>query len=185
MGVFRPVVQALVLAMLDAREYVPLGRPVARQLIGDQHARHKRKTLEQLPQEFHGCPLIAPPLDQNVEDVAVLIDRAPQVLLRAVDADEHLVQVPLVARTRASPTQRVRVGLAEFLAPLAHRFVGDDHPALGEQLLHVAIAEREAEIQPNRMADDRGREAVTSITRGRDFISHATSIARPPSPALS
>jgi len=62
------------------------------------------------------------------------------------------------------PTQRVRVGLAEFLAPLAHRLVGDDHPALGKQFLHVAIAEREAEIQPDRMADDRGWEAMTSVT---------------------
>ena len=35
-------------------------------------------------------------LDQDVEHVAVLVDRAPQVMSGAVDLHEHLVKVPLI-----------------------------------------------------------------------------------------
>ena len=36
-------------------------------------------------------------LDQDVEDVAVPVDGPPQILPTAVDRQEHLVEVPLVA----------------------------------------------------------------------------------------
>ncbi len=60
-------------------------------------------------------------------------------------------------------TRCLRVLLAELLAPLADGFVGHDDAALGEQLLDVTITEGEAEVQPDRMADDRGREPVPLV----------------------
>jgi len=48
----------------------------------------------------------------------------------------------------------------EFQNPSSHRFVGDIQTALGEQILDVAIAEREADIEPNGVPDDRRRELV-------------------------
>jgi hypothetical protein len=47
-------------------------------------------------------------------------------------------------------------------------------PALGEQILYVAIAQGEAKVEPHRMLDDNRRKAVASI---RDCC-HAT-ILRP------
>jgi hypothetical protein len=35
----------------------------------------------------------------------------------------------------------------------AERFVGHVEPAFGEQFLHVAVAQREADIEPNRVLD--------------------------------
>jgi site-specific DNA recombinase len=52
--------------------------------------------------------------------------------------------------------------------------VGDIQPALGKQILYVAIAQGEAKIEPHRMLDDNRRKAVASI---RDCC-HAT-ILRP------
>src|SRR5258708_40102628 len=43
--------------------------------------------------------------------------------------------------------------------------MADDDATLGEQILNVAEAEVEAEIQPYGMSDDLGREAVASIGR--------------------
>jgi len=169
--VLGPVVQSPMLPVLDARQHLSQRRPVAGEFVRNQHARHKRKPLEQLPQEFHGCPRIAPPLDQDVEDVAVLVDGPPEGVLDAVDRDEDLVQVPLIARTRATSAQRVGIRLAEFLAPLPDRLVGDDHAPLSQQFFDVAVAEGEAEVQPDRVADDCGREAMALVAgRGRTFI---------------
>ena len=50
----------------------------------------------------------------------------------------------------------------EFQNPSSHRFVGDIQTALGEQILDVAIAEREANIKPIGVPDDCRRELVAS-----------------------
>jgi hypothetical protein len=50
----------------------------------------------------------------------------------------------------------------ELQDPSPHRFIGDIHPALGEQILDVAEAEGEAKVQPYRMPDDVRRELVAS-----------------------
>ena len=45
----------------------------------------------------------------------------------------------------------------EFQYPSPHRFVGDIQPTLREQIFDVAIAEREADIQPDGVPDDSRR----------------------------
>ena len=47
-----------------------------------------------------------------------------------------------------------------------HRFVGDIQSALREQIFDVAIAEREADIEPNGVPDDRRRELVAGERDG-------------------
>src|SRR5262249_44148593 len=44
------------------------------------------------------------------------------------------------------------------------RFVRDIEPALGVEFLDVAIARREAQIQPDRMLDDHRRKAVAAMS---------------------
>jgi hypothetical protein len=53
-------------------------------------------------------------------------------------------------------------------------FVGEVEPTLGEQILHVAVVQREAEIEPNRVVNNRRREAVAAIReKGRgERLSH-------------
>jgi len=73
--------------------------------------------------------------------------------------------MPLVTSAHSSSTQPGGEGGAEFGAPLADSLVADDDAPLGEQILNVAEAEVEAEVQPYSMSDDLGREAVTSMGR--------------------
>jgi len=121
------------------------------------------QALEQRAEELAGSDFVPAALHQDVEDGAVLVDGAPQGVRHPVAADEDLVEVPLVARSRAAPAQGVRVLLAELPAPLAHRLIGQHHAARGVQFLHVAIAEREAAVPPDRVADDRRREALAGV----------------------
>ena len=46
----------------------------------------------------------------------------------------------------------------ELQDPSPHRFVGDTQPALSEQIFDVAVAEREADMQPNGVPDDRAHQ---------------------------
>src|SRR5262245_15030334 len=72
-------------------------RLIASELIGDQHPRRRALPLEEFAEEPLGGLSVATALAEDVEDVAVLVDGPPQILTTAVDRQEHLVEVPLVA----------------------------------------------------------------------------------------
>jgi hypothetical protein len=52
--------------------------------------------------EPHRCKPIPLRLDENVEDNAILIDRAPEIVRDAVDLQEHLVEMPFIAGSSSS-----------------------------------------------------------------------------------
>lgn len=54
------------------------------------------------------------------------------------------------------------IALTELVAPGPNRFASRGHAALGHQLLDIAIADREPEIQPHAVTDDfRGKTVAT------------------------
>src|SRR5271166_6173388 len=95
-GILGPVVDAFVLPMLDAGHDLTLGRGVAAQLVGDQHTRRSPLLLQQLAQQAFSGSLVAPALDEDIENKALLVDRAPEPVLRAGDGDHDLIEVALV-----------------------------------------------------------------------------------------
>ena len=123
--------------MLDIRQQVSLRHAIASQLVGDDHSRHILQALQQTLEEAHGGFPVTPLLDQNIEDDTILIHGAPQIMLNALDPDEYLVEVPLVARPRTTAAQTISKALAEFLAPASHRLVGDAAAALSQKQLNI------------------------------------------------
>jgi len=146
-------------------------------VVRDDHTWHVREALQQRAQGLHGRRLVAAGLHQDIAHVPILVDRAPQVVLHAVDADEHLVAVPRVAGPGPTPAQLVRLSLPELTASLAHRLVRDDHAALAQQLLHVTIPAGEAEVAPDAVGDNLRREAVALVPIGELLFIHGHSIA--------
>jgi hypothetical protein len=87
-----------------------------------------------------------------------------------------IIRGTLVTRLRAPTAELMGVRLAEPLAPLPDGFIGH-HDAPGEQqLFDIALAETEAEVQPDAMADDRNWEAVVLVPISR-WCAHGVSIA--------
>jgi hypothetical protein len=86
-----PVVQAIMLSLLDARHDLSLGHTIAGEFIGDQHARCDPLLLEQLAQQPFGGFGITAALDRDVEHGSVLIHLSSEPMLLACDADDNLV----------------------------------------------------------------------------------------------
>src|SRR5437762_1894304 len=124
MGVFGPVIEAFVLTMLDPGHDLPLGSGVALQLVGDEHTRGSTLLLEELAEQAFGGLLVAPALDENIKNEAVLVNGSPEPMLLPGEADDNLIEVPFVATARRSPTDAVGEFPAEFEAPLPDRLVG-------------------------------------------------------------
>src|SRR5262249_33611590 len=146
MRVLTAVIEVATLPMFHPGQDLALRRPVALQLIGDNHAWHVLQPLEQLAKELLRRVLIAAALYQDVEDVVVLIDRAPQVMPLAMNGQKHFIQMPLVPWLGASTLQLIRIVLPKFQTPLTDGFMGDVDPAFEQQFLHVAVAQGEAII---------------------------------------
>jgi hypothetical protein len=106
---------------------------------------------------------VASTLNQHVENLALMVDGTPEIHSLAGDAHHHLVEMPAIARPRATPTQPSRDPRTELQHPAPHRFVGDVEPSFGQQLLDIAVAQSEAEIEPDRVLDDLGREAMAAV----------------------
>jgi len=119
MGVFGPVIEALVLPMLDPGHDLPLGSSVAPQLVGDEHTRGSALLLEELVEQALGGLLVAPALDENIENEAVLVDGTPEPMLLPDDADDDLIQVPFVATERRSLTDAAGEFPVEISGPIA------------------------------------------------------------------
>jgi hypothetical protein len=78
-----------VLPMLDAGHDLPLGRRVAFQFVGDQHTRRSSLLPQQLAEQSLGGLLVAPALDQDIKNKALLVNRAPEPMLVAGDGDDE------------------------------------------------------------------------------------------------
>ena len=104
-------------------------------------------------------------MDEDVENVAVFVHGAPQVLLLPLDVHEQLVEMPRIPLSTARAAQPPRIDGTESPTPLADSFVGDGDAALGEQILHIPEAEAEAVVEPDGVTDNVGREAVAVIAR--------------------
>jgi len=64
--------------------------------------------------------------------------------------------VPTAARPRPVTPQLVGDQRAQFEDPAAHRLIGEVEPALGQQPLDIAVAQRETQIEPDRVLYDVG-----------------------------
>jgi len=86
------------------------------------------------------------PTSWNVNHVAVLIDRTPQIVALPADRDEDLVQKPGVSESTLPLPKLGRVRRPELDAPVPDRLVRDGHTSLRQEILDVAEAQAEAVI---------------------------------------
>ena len=66
MGVLRAVIEIAVLAVLHARQDVPLGRTIACELVRDDHPWYVGQAIEELAEELLRRLFVAAALDENI-----------------------------------------------------------------------------------------------------------------------
>src|SRR5215468_11158106 len=163
MRILTAVIEIATLAMLHPGQDLTLRRTVALQLVRNDDARHVLQALQQLAEKLLRRLLVASALHEDIEDVVVLVDRAPEVMALTINREKYLIQVPLVPWLRTSMLQLIGVVLSKLQTPLADGLVGHRDAALEQDFLHIAVAQREAIIEPDAMADDLAGEAMVLI----------------------
>ena len=116
--------------------------------------------------------------DEHVDDLAELVDRSVDV-------------APAIPDDMATGPGSLGQQRREPLDPPVDGGVVDLHAAFGQQLLHVAVRQREAQIPAHRQHDHIGREAEASERRPCDSggagtaSSHGGSLPAPDSIAAA
>ena len=153
-------IEGAVLAVLHARQDRPFGRAIALSRVGHDDPRHLRPPLQERAAASLRRPLLPPSLHEHIQEMAVLIDRPPQVVTFAMDAQKDLSHVPLITGSGAPPPELMSLGLPEFPAPIPHGFVSQHAPALRHQRFDVPVAQAEADVQPHTMAHNLCRKPM-------------------------
>ena len=128
-GVLRPIIEIPVLTMFHPWKELPFGDSIALEFVGDAHARYVGQAFQELAKELRGRFLVPTAVDQDIQHVALLIHRPPQILMLALDGQKHFIHLPLVAGPGTATTELIRILLPEFATPFANSLVGDDASA--------------------------------------------------------
>ena len=147
-----------------------MGNPITAQFVGDDFPGLGSTTAYQSAEKPLGSPRNPSTLQKNIDDIPILVDRPPQIMLFAPDLEEDLVDIERVAESPMLATQPLGKSRPELDAPKANRLVADGDTPLGQQIFDIPMAQIESMIQPDRIADDVGWKTVTLVQI------HATSI---------
>ena len=84
--------------------------------------------------------------------------------------------MPTRISTRVLASEPTGIGQAKLKRPAADRFIRDIDASLGQHILDIAQAERKAKVEPDRLLDHSGREAIATIgcTAPRTLIAYGT-----------
>jgi hypothetical protein len=125
--------------------------------------RHVPAPFEEPAEELLRSFLIAAARHQDVQDLAVLIHRPPEVVALAMDGEKDLIEMPFVTGLRRPIAELIGILLAECATPFPNRFVRDDDATSEQQLFDIPVAEIEPIVQPAPRADDLGGKAMVFI----------------------
>src|SRR5262245_20153522 len=85
MRVLGAVVQVPGLAVLHSRQDLLLRGPITFQFVRDEHPRHAGQPFEKLTEKLLRGLRVAAALHQNIQHMAVLVDRPPEIMALTVD----------------------------------------------------------------------------------------------------
>ena len=138
--VLGPIVLPEPLLMVARQPDVPDGSTVRAQLIGYHRLWREALFSQQLAYQLDGRTPVSLALNQYVGDFAFVIDGPPEIHPLTGDPNDHLVEMPAIARPRTALPEPSCDDRFEFYHPAANRLVSNVEPSLGKEFLDVAVA---------------------------------------------
>ncbi len=140
-------------------------RTIASQLVGHETGRFQSLTLEECPKESTRRTPVPPGLHQDIDQVTILIHRAPQILALTMDPHEHFVQEPRISESTLTSFQPPSVVGTELSAPLSNGLVRHDDASFGQEILDISEAQAVSVVDPHGVTDDVRRKTMPQVER--------------------
>ena len=116
MRILGPVVGTQSLLMASRQVQIAKSSGIGAKLVGHDDGWDEAPLRDQATHEFQRGRFVPPRLHQHVEDLAFVVDGAPEIVPPALDRDDHLIQMP---RPRGPWSQAAQVA-SESRAELVH-----------------------------------------------------------------
>ena len=149
--------------MYHRREDLMVSSPVRAKFIGHKLPGSLTLMLQCLTKEGFGSMAVSMLRYQNIDNISILIHCSPQVVARASDGNECLIDVPDISEPSLFSAQRSCIDRPKFDAPISNCLIRDGDTTFGKQIFNIAKAECESMIEPNGMANDFRGKPVTFI----------------------
>lgn len=149
--------------MRNRRHDLSVSRVIAFQFVREEPARFTALAFDQAAKEADGGLFIASPLHKDINGVAILINRLPEVLMFALNGDDGFIDVPRITQAALALLECARLGRTKLQTPLSDTFIRDENAAFSQELFDFTKAETEAMIEPHGVADDFRRETVALV----------------------
>ena len=140
-----------------------MGSWIAPEFVGDQSPRRLALALQHFAKESLGSSLVPAFSDQDIQNIAILVHRSPQVKLLTLNLHEDFIHMPGVTQSTPLASDRAGVFRSELETPEADGLVGDDDPPFSQQILDISKAQGESMVEPNGMTDDFTWEPMTFV----------------------
>jgi hypothetical protein len=124
MRILSPIVPAQALLVASRQPHLPHGGAVGAQFVGHQHAGREALFLEQLAHQLERCRHVAPPLHQEIENFAFIVDCAPEPEFPSRNRDDHFVEMPPRRWPRTPPAKFSGEQRPELQDPSPPGFIG-------------------------------------------------------------
>lgn len=164
-GVLGSVAGPFVPPVLDAGHDLPLHRSRGAPACRDPAPGRPAPLFERLPERALGGRFVAPAPDRDAGHRPGPVHRAPGLVPLARHLRLIPVQMPFVPGPRRATAASSHEGLAELERPLPHGLVADHDAANGRHLVHMPRGQEMPGGEPDGVADDLGRGAVTGAAR--------------------
>ena len=131
----------------------PQRRCVRPQFIGDNLIGNVSLLLQEFSYKFKGRALVPARLRQDLKNLTVIVNCAPEICPLATNSNKDLVKVPGSRRPNPAGSDVSGNRRAEFQNPSSDRFIADINASFCKHFLNVTIAQREAKVEPNGSLD--------------------------------
>lgn len=157
---FDCVIQSLVSAVISVRCQRFDRLDIAAQFVRDHDLRRAELGDEPFEKPLFGLSASARlhKYHKYIENIAIRVNRAPQLMLVAMDRNSVFVEVPFVVGTRAITPDATREMATKSIDPQPDGLPADNHAPLSQKILNVSRAQREPVVRPNSIGNDFSRE---------------------------
>lgn len=112
MGDFHSAIGVEGIEMRNRRHDLSVSRVIAFQFVRDEPARFTALTFDHVTKEAAGGLCIASPLHKDINGVAILINRKPEVLMFVLNGDDGFIEVPRITQAALALLECASIGWA-------------------------------------------------------------------------
>ena len=140
-----------------------MGNVVTSEFVSDNQPREDFHRSKYSFEESLSCRAIAFLLQIHVNDIPILVNSSPEIMLYSLNFDEHFIEEKRIAESILAPSQSSRVLRPKLMTPSTNGLVSYLNAAFGHQIFNIASAEIETVVQSDDVLNNVGRESMAFV----------------------